>query len=474
MTVEEFVHIIHADVLQPVGLHQPVDAVEIDSRKVRHNTIFLALKGTHTDGHYYIKDAVRNGATAIILERRYVKDIYDFIRTSSIPFLAVNSTWDTLSVLGEYGRNQFETVIAITGSVGKTTVKEFLNSLLSTKTHSVASPGNLNSTTGVPLSLFQTSLTGGRVLVQEIGINAPGEMDTIARLLRPTHAVLLNVHSVHLEGLKDLQTIAYEKTRLAWYTEQTGWLVYNSDFDLLEKFLKDAPVKNRLTFGHKKGAHLLCTGIHLQKEHLICHLQYKNAFYTLTLPNHIPWLPFSTLPAFAVGLTFGFPPEELISAISILAKEFEPPPHRGHLIRLPHDCWIFDDSYNSNPFAVRTALKILQTFQAERYIVILGDMLELGDKSVAYHEGLIEDVPWSRLSAFFGIGKHIAYLVEKAKKRYPDLPVYHFEEVEACFDTLKKHVLPGTFFFVKGSRGIHLERAVEWLKDFVKRGEYAR
>ena len=435
--------------------------VAIDSRTVRTNELFVALRGEHTDGHLFIEDAVRHGASAVLVDRTITPP-------GDVTVLRVENTRLALESWGRWVREHLTgTVIGITGSAGKTTTKELLAWVCQAWDRTFASPGNLNSTTGVPLSLINYGRSNPVYWIQETGLNHPGEMDRIGSILQPDVAVLLNALPVHLEGLHDISTVAREKAKLVRYLRDPGTVISNADDRELKHFIKlNRKSGTRWIEWSPTGASA-AVQVHDVQFHT-GGLRFRLLYQTpdnrqesieLNYPGWIPWLPYlaggvaATLYALEIPLTL----------LRERLPAFQPPPHRGHVHVLDPNVIIFDDSYNANPAAVKMAVNWFRFQPDHRHVLVLGDMLELGSASETLHRQLAHALDWSLIDVFIAVGPRMVALVDELKKCGNPVEIYDCPDAYAARNLARRIIQPHDAWLIKGSRGVQLDIVVEAL-----------
>lgn len=452
-TIEEILHVTGAELVQG-NLTGAVQRIQIDSRNVATGDLFLALPGSHLDGHKFVESAVTHGAVAVLVDQ-------DVRVPPSATHLRVHDTRQALVLLARHVRKKLRKVIAITGSAGKTTTKDLLGHLLRPHFAVGISPGNLNSTTGVPLSLINEAQPSQEIWIQEVGINRPGEMDWIASMLRPDIAVILNAYPTHLEGLRDMETIIREKSALVLNSDIA---ICRSDIPGLREGVQQNLKKDSIlwTFGSYDPS----ADVNMKKTTL-----HKNGMkFWLEIPSrikdplecstrhHLPWLPSSTSACAAVFLALDIDPSPIPSHLN----SFEPPPHRGQFYRLPGPTVIFDDTYNANPVAVQMVLEFYRHFPRSRRCLVFGDMLELGPDSEFYHRQLAPSVHDASLEVLVTVGR-LANVLREELDRHQWTPKLSYP----CKDSSEaSHLVPalvqtGDVWILKGSRGMALDEVVQ-------------
>ena len=404
-----------------------------DSRKVEKDMAFWVLKGQNFDGHTFVKQALEQGAN-LIVSHTFVKE--------APACLVVKDTLKALQALAKYHREQNKIeVVSITGSNGKSTTKQMTLALLSYKGQTRASLGNLNNQIGVPLSLLEIT-PEDKYGVFELGASHKGDIDEIASLALPNVAVLTNIAPAHLEFFKTLQGVFETKTEILKYIKEDGTLVYNLDDEYLKK-LKQTYKKKSLSYGFSEDADLQI----LDKK--VFAFKYKGTIYesNLTLQRHNKLnAAAASLAAISLGLT---PQEVLLALASYKPMALRLEEKTKHGVKFILDC------YNANPFSMKNALNILALEEGEK-AVVLGDMRELGEQSVKYHQELAKQILDLKIKKVFLVGP----LMKEACKilaKEPSVMVKYALETKDIIEPLRKELKNISVVLVKASNALNFE-----------------
>ena len=404
-----------------------------DSRKVEKGIAFWVLKGQKYDGHAFVAQAIKQGAS-LVVSHTFVKD--------APACLVVKDTLKALQALAKYHREQNDIKVAsITGSNGKSTTKQMLLALLSYKGHTRANLGNLNNQIGVPLSLLEIT-SEDKFGVFELGASHKGDIDEIASLALPDVAVLTNIAPAHLEFFKTLQGVFETKTEILKYIKKGGTLVYNLDDEYLKR-LKDTYDKKSLSYGFNQNADLQI----LDKE--VFAFKYKSKIYesNLTLQRHNKLnAAAASLAAISLGLT----PQEVLLALT----QYKPMALRLEE-KTKHGVKFILDCYNANPLSMQNALNILALEKGEK-AVVLGDMRELGEQSVKYHQELAKQILDLKIKKVFLVGP----LMKEAYKiiaQEPSVMVKYVVETKDIVEPLRKELKNISVVLVKASNSLNFE-----------------
>ena len=426
----------------------------IDSRLTQPGELFFALTAAR-NGHNYIPSAVKKGASGVVISHKITIPKKDF---------AIIQVEDTLKALQKLAQKVLSEhpvkVIGITGSIGKTTTKEFTFHLLSQKFNVLKSEGNFNNHLGVPLSLLKLTELH-EVVVLEMAMSHKGEIRTLTQIAPPDIAVLTNIKPVHLQFFNSINEIALAKKEILEGTKKNGTAVLNGD-DLLVKKVAEGWKGRTLTFGFSKECDIRAQNIKkIGWEGTSFKLRFGNKQGKIVLPFFYEGYLYNLLAAAAVNCALSVPFENTLSQIASL----EPLPKRGTLVCLRNNIKLIDDSYNSNPAALESVLKGLADLPSKRKIAVLGDMLELGKREVAYHIQAGKQVVkwgWDILITVGPLSKHMVKGALSAGKRKNQM--FSFKNSREAAEEIWPLIREGDLILVKGSRGTKTEKIVKKLK----------
>jgi len=419
-------------------------SVEIDSRKNCGNALFIAIKGDNFDAHHFIHKAEEQGAVAALVETE--------IDGISIPQIVVDDTRKALAELATHWRNKINpTVIAITGSNGKTTVKEMLGQILKNKYQTLVTPGNFNNEIGVPLTLLRLS-ENDRFAVIEMGANHRSEIKVLVGIAQPDVVYVNNARSAHIEGFGSLQAVIQAKGEIYQFCDAAAIAVFNDDEDASDYWKSIASANKKLCFSahqhsdvkgitrHQRDGLLL--SVIFDQQQFDCHLQVlgdhnaQNALAAITL-------------AIACGLS---------ARQSCLALNgFTGVKGRQQFVTGLNNSLIINDSYNANPDSLSAAVKVLCALDGKAWLA-LGDMAEMGDKSLELHKQAVMDAKKAGVQQFFALGKMSC----QAAACFSDKG-FCFSRHDEMVNFLAKRLNKDTNLLVKGSRSAGMEKVVEKL-----------
>ncbi len=411
-----------------------------DSRILEREQLFVALEGPNHDGHEHVAEAGRRGAAAALVSRSV---------DASLPMIRVGDTLQALGRLAGVWRDRFKLpVVAVTGSNGKTTVKEMLAAILRAGAPVLATRGNLNNEIGLPLTLMELNAEH-RLAVIEMGANHPGEIARLARLARPHVGVITQCAPAHLEGFGSIEGVARAKGELLENLDADGTAVVNADDRYASLWRSLAGSRRCLDFAIDSSADVRAEW----------RLEDTGSRIGMTTPAggidlHLA-LPgrhnvANAAAATAAALAVGAAPEAIVSRL----ESMRPVPGRLELKTIGGDISIIYDTYNANPASLQAGLEVLAACPGRHWLV-LGDMAELGDQARAYHRQVAELVRAHGVERLLTIGD----LSRLTTNSFGE-GAHHHASMEALLASLKRSLEPHTTVLVKGSRSMGLERVV--------------
>ena len=435
----------------------PIDGFSIDSRSLKRGDLFVAIRGDQFDGHTFVADALARGACGAI-----VSDAGAFGSSPAIG-VVVDDTVRALQALGRYIRRvSHARVVAITGSVGKTTTKELTAALLGARYRVFRNPGNLNNHIGLPLSLLELR-TQPEVAVVEFGMNGPGEISRLVEIAEPELRVWTNVAEVHAAFFPSIAKIADAKAEILEGATQDTIVVANAADDLVMARVSGFPGRVA-TFGIGAEAEVTATEIEdlgLDGTRALVQTPVGATPVTTALLGRGNLA--NVLAAVTVALQLQVP----LTAIPERVAAVDAPPHRGQIRRLAHGVVVVDDSYNSNPLAVVTALETLsRDHRVGRRVAVLGEMLELGGRADALHRETGRAAAAAGLGLLLTVGGEAARAlgVAAVEAGLPDNRVIHCEGSEEAALRLIAKLQANDVVLVKGSRGVRTDLVVARLE----------
>ena len=439
------------------ALQEQITGISIDTRTLQPGNLFIALRGEN-DGHDYVHDAIKKGALAVIIQ-----DDYNTDQLKNTTYFKVQSTLQALETLGIYARTHCKDtkVIAITGSVGKTTVKEYLKTLMSPFGKTVATQKSYNGSIGVPYSLAHLS-DDTDFGIFEVGMNKRGEIAPLTQMVKPDIAVVTSVHLAHTEGVGTLDDIAEEKSDILSTLQKGNTAILPFDAPHYQ-FLKSKAEQTGATIvsvGKKHGAdvQLITFDIHDKGASIQAKIFDRNLSWEM--PAYSKHYAISALFAAATAITAGITLEKIKENLPKLM----PLPGRGNIETLTlkngNTITVIDDSYNASIASMKAGLAVLNTIKGNRKIAVLGEMKELGSQSQEIHEELGTFVSCTKIDSIFSCGAEMRHFNNKLQKN--QLKGYA-ETIQNLYVPLQQELQDGDVLFLKGSNGNQIWKIKEFL-----------
>jgi UDP-N-acetylmuramoyl-tripeptide--D-alanyl-D-alanine ligase len=431
---------------------QPIlTSVSIDSRTLEPGALFVAIRGPRFDGHDFLAAAHARGARAALVER-------DAPAPPELQLVRVPDTTRALADLARHVRRSAALpVVAVTGSVGKTTTKDMTAELLGARGPVLKTEGNLNNQYGLPLTLLRLE-PRHTAAVLELGMSAAGEIRALTTLAEPDVAVITRIAPVHLEFFASLDAIADAKAEILEGLRPGGTAVLNGDDPHLRR-VGERFAGRTVWFGRDRSFDVSAERWRGTAFGMRFDLRVAGRSLDVALPLAGPHFVESFLAAAAAAHVLGIPPE----TIADKALRLKPARHRGELLRLGHGVIVLDDCYNSSPLALEAAVVALGLVPGLRRVALVGDMLELGATGPALHREAGRALA-GRVDVLAGIGPLSREIVEGARAAgFTGKVLLHFEDAAQARAAVASLVAPGDAVLVKASRGMHLEQVVDAL-----------
>jgi UDP-N-acetylmuramoyl-tripeptide--D-alanyl-D-alanine ligase len=428
----------------------------IDSRTVAAGELFFAVRGERHDGHDFVAAALSRGAVAAVVSRARVATLPD--AALAAPLLIAEDPLIALQALAAHLRRQWgKRVVAVTGSAGKTTTKEAIAAALGATFNVFKSQGNLNNGFGLPLQLLRIEPVHEFAVI-EMGMNHPGEIAALALIATPDWGVVTNVGTAHVENFADGQAgIARAKFELVDALPTNGVVFLNCDDPYVSQFGRDF-LGRAVYFGAGPCAdpQLLEVTEDLAGLHVRFRAGEREGAFTLNLLGAHNAM--NALAGLAVALEAGVELDAAVAALQTLTAGDK----RGELLEVK-GATILNDCYNSNPEALRSMIRTLAARPAKRRILVAGEMLEQGEQGPALHSACGRAAAEAGLDLVAGVGGNAEHLAAAACKG--GVAALFLPDAEAAGRWLKENLRKGDVVLVKGSRGVHLERAIDALKS---------
>ncbi|XP_066251595.1 UDP-N-acetylmuramoyl-tripeptide--D-alanyl-D-alanine ligase-like [Euwallacea similis] len=427
--------------------------ISTDTRSIKKGDLFIALKGKNFDGHNFLHEAFLKGAVAAIVSEGKYK---------SFPLMIVQDTLKALHDMASYYiRNVLidAKVIAVTGSVGKTTTKDMLHTVLSQYGVSHANEGNLNNNIGLPLTILKAP-KNCQYLILEMGMNKAGEIKELSKISNPNIAVITNIEPAHTENFSSLFDVAQTKLEVLYGMKNNGTLILNRDNKYYD-YLSSRANRNVISFGKDKNAEVCLlnlirnnessTGFHLKirlsdNQIINCNLRVQGEHFA-----------YSLLAVAAVVQSLGLD----LSKLPLALKNFSVAKGRGNIHKVKCNrkyIHLINDSYNASPASMKTAIKTLSTYSNQRKVALLGDMLELGDESIKFHTDLVKVITENNVDKVYTVGK---FMLELHELLPDNMRGAHFNDSNQLKSNLADIIQNNDAILVKGSRGMKMDLIIQ-------------
>lgn len=429
-----------------------ISEIVTDNRKVTKDSLFVAIKGKRVDGHKFINSTYDAEALCTISETEL---------TTDRPYILVNDSLKAIKDIAKFYIRGFDIkVVGITGSVGKTSTKEMIYSVLSEKYNVLKTEGNFNNELGLPLTIFRLN-EEHEIAILEMGISDFGEMTRLSEICRPDVGVITNIGLCHLENLKTRDGILKAKTEMFANLKDGAKIVLNGDDDKLSTIKDYNGIKPQFYYVENSNNHdvyadsVLNDGI----KGINCVLHYQDS----KIPVHINipgnHMVYNALAALTVGKIFNLSDEEIRNGIEKLV----PVSGRNNILDLK-EITIIDDCYNANPISMKASLDVLE-YADTRKIAILGDMLELGEHEEQLHESIGEYITKKNIDVVVLVGKLMNQAYLKLLNSSTDKKLYYFDNMEHVFSELERIIQPKDTILIKASNSMKFKEIVEYLKE---------
>ncbi|MDR2676460.1 MAG: UDP-N-acetylmuramoyl-tripeptide--D-alanyl-D-alanine ligase [Endomicrobium sp.] len=441
----------------------PFNGISIDSRTIKNGDVYFAIKGDRYDGHNFIVEAVEKGAIAIVCLENKINLIKSFtVNNSHIIVVGVKDTVIALGKFAEVYRDKFKKVkiVCVTGSNGKTTTKEMLVSILNQKGVSLSNKGNFNNRIGLPLSIF--NLTSDiEYAVFEIGTSMYGEIKTLSSILKPDIGIITNIGFSHLETFNSKSGVFQEKKEMFNNIKNNGFMVINND----DVFLSTMKHKNLkiTTFALNAEADVYAKNISMGPKRTDFKLFYRDIFINISMPVIGRFNVLNALGAASCGISLGFSLKEIKYGI----ETFVPPKMRMETYITKTGIILINDAYNSNPSSVKESITtVLEIYSKKKINLVLGDMLELGNKAAYHHFQLGKFLNYKNINSIHLVGKMSLY----AKKALCKEKVFYSRITCILLKKLEQFIIDiNSVFLFKASRSMQLDKLFIEFRNFLEK-----
>jgi UDP-N-acetylmuramoyl-tripeptide--D-alanyl-D-alanine ligase len=438
-----------------------VRSLSIDTRTLKPGDLFVAFKGDQCDGHDFLATAFEKGASGVLIDLRQKETVFAKLRGVKVPIHNVIPVPDPQAAMtmlaAEYRKTLPVKVVGVTGSVGKTTTKEFLFYLLRQKYSVLATSGNLNNHLGVPIMLSRLE-PSHQYCVMEMGASHPGEIRALAQIARPSGGILTPIGPAHLEGFGSLENVYNTKLELAdSLGKEEPLVVLEGDRRLLEKLEEKG--RKVITVGYSARAEYRITEVKVVEGEVSFSMNDQGRF---SFPGQASFLVLNAGLAIAMARSLGLAWEDI-------PRKWEDVGFASGRFRetiLPNGVRIIDDSYNANPVSFGNALTAFQALSGTgKKIVVFADMLELGAEEDRFHSELGEKIAVSGMDVALAYGKRTLASIEALKRSKTGCDARHCKDSFETLAALQEVLRPGDLVLFKGSRSMHVEKVLDGIRN---------
>lgn len=430
-----------------------------DTRTIQKGDTYIAIKGETFDGNLFWKQALEKGADCVIVSdiSYEEKDLKNYADKNIIK---VEDTLEALYEIARLKRSLYQIpVIAITGSVGKTSTKDMVANVVSQKYKTLKTIGNNNNNIGLPFTILR--LQDEEAMVLEMGMNHLGEISLLTSIAKPNICIITNIGTSHIGNLGSRENILKAKLEILKGTKEPT-IIINNDNDLLHKWQEENKnQKNIITYGIENQSDIVASKINLKgdESEFTCKMQEEDA--KVHVPVGGEHFILNSLCAISVGKVLNIETDKIIKGI----ETFELTKKRMEIIEIGNAVKIINDAYNASLESMQASLKYLAEFKDNRKIAVLGDMLELGEHAKKLHEQVGEAVYQNGIDILITSGENAKYIGEQAKKQgMSEENIYYFEKKESIIQKLKEIMTAGDIILLKASNGMKFFELAEELQ----------
>lgn len=433
MNLNEIIKITKGKLISGEITNKTLGKLCVDSRKIEQNDIFVAIKGENVDGNNYIEDII--DISSLIITTKNIK------YSSKTPIIKVKNAYKAITKIGKYNRTKHinKPLIAITGSVGKTTTKELISQILNTEYNVLKTEGNKNNELGVPLMLSQIN-DNHEIIVLELGMNHRNEIKRLTKICKPDIAIITNIGTAHIGNLKSQKNILKAKLEIITKMKNKTLIINGND-----KFLKTIKkIKNLKIIKTKKINDVIINN----KLNFKVNINKKS--YQISYPTPNKCLIDNINIAIETAKLYNIKPENIINTIN----NFKQVKNRSNIINLNNNITLIDDTYNASLESIKGSLELLKTTKNKK-LLILGDVLELGKKTKEIHKQIETEIEKVKNIKTITVGENTK-IIKQGK---------HFNNNQEIINYLEQKELKNITILIKGSRRMHLEEIKDYLTN---------
>lgn len=431
--------------------NKEVEYISTSSKDIKENTLFIPIKGEKYDGHAFLEDAYNNGCRIFIIDKNH-----EFYK-KDISLIEVNDTLLALGSLARFYLDKFNVdLIGVTGSVGKTSTRDIIYSVLNEKYKTLKNELNYNNEIGIPKTLFNLDYSYEKAVI-EMGIDKKGDISYFKTIAPLKHAVISNIGLSHIANFKNQEGIFHAKMEIAKDFNKENTLIVNGDDNFL-KTLKDKKLPyNLLTYGFDKDNTIYCVSYKIVNGKINFKVNFKNKVYDYTIPSIAKHNIYNAMSAILIGNLYNLTYEEIKKGLESVSFT------EGRLTIInKKDITIINDCYNASLDSIKSALNVLSTFKT-RKVAILGDVLETGSYEEEIHKNIGKSII-GNTDILILVGDSIKYTYDEViKNNFNKDNIYVFNTYEDVIKNIDNIIKKGDTILLKASHGIKLSNVVEYL-----------
>ena len=433
--------------------------IKKDTREVQKEDTYIGIKGEHFDGNLLYEDALKNGAKVCILEKTSVESVINLEeikeKYNDVNIILVYNTVNVLQQIASYKRSLYDIpVIGVTGSVGKTSTKDIIASVMAKKFNVLKTLGNSNSQIGLPITLLR--LKDHNAMVIEMGMSKKGEISNLTKITRPTVAVITNVGTAHIGNLGSRENILKAKLEILDGLKENGTLIINNDNDMLHNWYEENNKNkfNIITFGMENKSDIMPYDIVLSEEGSTYKIDIDGITYNVKISVGGNHFVLNSLCAIAIGRLFDIKMEDILEGIA----NFELTKRRMQVEKNKNGITIINDCYNANYDSMKAAIQYLGKINANKRIAVLGDMLELGEFSKELHKKVGEEVAKNNIDILVTVGSLSKDIANKAiEDGMSNEKIYMCENNQDAIKIIEGLSKEGDAILLKASNGLNFQ-----------------
>ena len=427
-----------------------------DTRLVQNGDVYIGIKGENFDGNTLYEKAFENGAEVCIVSGIDVQEY------KAKTIIKVDDSIKALQQIAEYKRSLYDIpVIAVTGSVGKTSTKDIIASVMSQKYKVLKTQGNLNNHIGLPITILR--LEEHEALVVEMGMNHFGEISVLTNIAHPTMCAISNIGTSHIGILGSRENILKAKLEILEGTKDNSPIAINNDNDLLHKWARENNSKHKvITYGIENESDVRATNIQSFEDRSIFDISIKGKEYKVEVPVGGNHFVYNALAAICVGLENNIEIEKIIQGI----RTFELTKRRMEVLKNSKGATIINDTYNASYDSMKAGLEYLHSVKGNKKIAILGDMLELGEYEREMHEKVGEEVVKNKIDVLITVGFAAANIVKRVLELggINNMKIYECKNNKEAIRFANEEIEEGDIILVKASNGMRFDEIVDKIK----------